>query len=145
MVEEILPNLGKQAYKTPSRAVLKSVSCLYIPASDPGKLHEWFNRYFGLETNGWTKLANGLSLIFVKSENGGRMAFEGDWGDNPNFKMHVLAFEVEDVTELHRSLKEGGVEVEDLRDNGGCGLEFDFYDPEGNRYCAWETADVDDV
>jgi glyoxylase I family protein len=137
-VKEVQSNLEKKAYITPSKPAFNSVSCLYIPALDPDKLHEWFNRLFGLETNGWTKLANGLSLIFVKSESVGRMTFEGHWANNPNFKMHVLAFETDDVVELHRTLKEYGVEVEDLRDDGGCGIGFDFYDPEGNRYGAYE-------
>lgn len=35
-------------------------------------------------------------------------------------------------------MKAGGVQVDELRDNGGCGIEFYFYDPDGNKYCAWE-------
>jgi predicted enzyme related to lactoylglutathione lyase len=138
MVEEVLPNLGKQAYKTPARPVLRNVNCLYIPAKDPDMMHDWFRRYFGLNRDGWTELENRTTIIFIKSEESGRMAYEGHWGDKPDCKMYMLQFRVDDVTELHRSLQEGGVKVEDLRDNGGCGREFDFYDPEGNRYCAWE-------
>lgn len=133
MVEE------EKGYNTPEAPVLRKVNCLYIPANDPDMLHEWFNQVFGLNHKGWTKLANGLTLIFVKSETSGRLAFEGHWDGKTDFKMYVMQFEVENAEALHRTLNEGGIQVSHLRDNGGCGLEFDFYDPEGNRYCAWES------
>ncbi|MDF2717320.1 MAG: hypothetical protein K0R28_4245, partial [Paenibacillus sp.] len=43
-----------------------------------------------------------------------------------------------DIVSVHRSLQEGGAKVEDLRDSGGCGMGFYFYDPDGNKFGAWE-------
>jgi len=121
-------------------ALLKRVNCLYLPTADPHNISEWFKRFFGLDRNGWIKLGDGLSLIILPTRDEVRTKFTVDeWAGIPNYEMYMLQFEVSnDIIELHRSLKESGAVVEELRDQGGCGMEFGFYDPDGNKFCAYE-------
>ncbi|WP_373876547.1 VOC family protein [Paenibacillus spongiae] len=79
-------------------------------------------------------------LIFIETTDETRMKYKV--GVDPNFYMPILMFQVEDIEKLYSSLKQSGAEVEEIRDNGGCGLEFYFYDPEGNKYVAWEMQTV---
>ncbi len=70
------------------------------------------------------------------------MKYKTDAWAGPNFDMNVLSFQVEDIERLHRDLILSGVYAEDIRDNGGCGIEFYFADPDGNKFCAWEMQTV---
>ncbi|MBP1995212.1 VOC family protein [Paenibacillus eucommiae] len=81
--------------------------------------------------------------MFVKAEKGQLMNFQTDeWGAGPGHQMNMLAFEVIDINEVYHSLKDGGVEVGNLVDNGGCGIGFDFFDPDGNKFVAWELQTI---
>ncbi|MFD0618495.1 VOC family protein [Paenibacillus sp. GCM10027629] len=88
----------------------------------------------------WLTLENGTDLMFCETKDETRMKYKV--GEDPNFHMPMLMFQVEDIEKLHSSLKESGAEVEEIRDNRGCGLEFYFYDPEGNKHVAWEMQTV---
>jgi catechol 2,3-dioxygenase-like lactoylglutathione lyase family enzyme len=127
------------------RPLMKRVSCIYLPSSDPKRSHEWFDHYFGLNNNGWTKLRDG-TLIFIKSKEKPHLNFITEsWpghirrkeGEGPEFEMFVLAFEVENTEKIYQSMKEAGERVE-LIDNGGNGVEIHFYDPDGNKFSTWE-------
>lgn len=136
----------------PTAPVLKRVNCIYVPATDPYQTIQWFGRYFGLhrkkpvkrDTNGESlMLGNGMELFILRAEQGSRMTFQTDVWAGPGFQMSMLSFEVtDDIVELHRSLREGGAHVEELRDEGGCGMGFWFYDPDGNKFGAWEMQTV---
>jgi hypothetical protein len=76
--------------------------------------------------------------MFIEEKEGTRMKYKTDAWGGQNFDMNMLSFQVEDIEQLHSSLKQSGAQVEEIRDNGGCGMEFYFYDPDGNKYCAWE-------
>jgi glyoxylase I family protein len=52
--------------------------------------------------------------------------------------MFSLTFEVENIVQLHKSLRENGVNVEPLVDHDGCGLQFKFKDPDGNKFNVWQ-------
>lgn len=124
-----------------SKKVLQMVSCIYIPCSDPDRTMNWFRAQFQFMTSDrpWLTLANGTDLMFIKTADDTRMKYKAEsWDDVQNAEVPMLMFQVEDIEELHSSMKQNGAEVEEIRDNGGCGLEFYFYDPEGNKYVAWE-------
>ncbi|GGD79868.1 VOC family protein [Paenibacillus nasutitermitis] len=132
----------------PSVPVLKRVNCIYVPASDPYLTIKWFERHFGLrhpkevkkDTNGESlELGNGMELFILRAEKGSRMTFQTDVWSGPNFQMSMLSFEVDNIVDLHQKLLESGeVKLEELRDNDGCGIGFYFYDPDGNKFTAWE-------
>lgn len=154
MIEEIVqiqetPKVANKEITPPSAPVLKSINCIYVPASDPYETIQWFNRHFGLkrtgskpmkrDTNGESiALGNGTELFVLKAADGSRMTFQTDVWSGPDFQLSMLSFEVDDIVEVHRSLQDNGAKVEELRDANGCGMAFYFYDPDGNKFCAWE-------
>jgi hypothetical protein len=62
----------------------------------------------------------------------------------------VIGFETEDIVKLRTELKSNGVQIGEIRQNGGIveyrdvkevlGMDFDFYDPSGNRLVAHAKA-----
>ncbi|MCQ6563523.1 VOC family protein [Paenibacillus mendelii] len=126
--------------QTVPKRLLKKVSCIYIPSSNPDRTSKWFAEHFQLSsTEGpWLTLDDGSDLMFIEVKDGTTMKYKTDAWSGQNFDMNMLSFQVEDIENLHRSLKQSGAQVEELRDNGGCGMEFYFYDPDGNKYGAWE-------
>ncbi|WP_158606753.1 VOC family protein [Paenibacillus ginsengarvi] len=152
MVQQVMGSESKVEVKeevaVPSAPLLKQVNCIYVPAVDPYATIKWFETNFGLktsskpvkrETNGGSiKLANGMELYILRVAEPSRMTFQTDVWSGPGFTMPMISFEVDDAAELHRSLERKGVHVEELRDNNGCGIGFYFYDPDGNKFCAWE-------
>lgn len=146
-VADTFPETADEEIVSPSAPVLKRVNCVYVPASDPYLTIQWFGRFFGMrrqkpvkrDTSGESlELGNGMELYILKAEPGSRMTFQTDVWSGPEFQMSMLSFEVDDIWSVHRSLREGGARVEELRDSGGCGMGFYFYDPDGNKFCAWE-------
>lgn len=139
-----LPRGEKQGTASSSAPVLKRVSCIYVPATEPDKTMAWFKQHFGLNHNGtpWLTLGNGADIMFVKASKGALMTFRTDAWAGPGFQMNMLSFEVDDIDRVHRALSEEGVRVEEVRDLEGCGVEFYFYDPDGNKFCVWEMQTV---
>jgi len=60
------------------------------------------------------------------------------WREGGNYEMFSLCFTVDDARQLHEKLRSEVVEVEDVRDEGGCGLQFIFYDLDGNKFQAFQ-------
>ncbi|WP_143111607.1 VOC family protein [Paenibacillus sp. BC26] len=52
--------------------------------------------------------------------------------------MESICFEVDRINELYRQMKDSGAKVSELKENGGCGGAFHFFDPDGNKYTAWQ-------
>jgi predicted enzyme related to lactoylglutathione lyase len=136
--------LTDTSINTASKKLLKSVACVYVPCVNAKRAFEWFRDQFQLLSSDgpWLTLENVTDLMFIETTDETRMNYKAHWADDPNFKMYVLMFQVEDIERLYNSLKQSGADVEEIRDNGGCGLELYFCDPEGNRYCAWEMQTV---
>lgn len=130
---------------TAPKKILKTVSCIYIPCANPERTMNWFRAQFQLLSSDgpWLTLENGTDLMFIETTDETRMKYKAEsWGGDPNFDMPILMLQVEDIEKLYSSMEQNGSEVEEIRDNGGCGLEFYFYDPEGNKYVAWEMQTV---
>lgn len=142
---EQVKELVENSITTAPKKLLKMVSCIYVPCADPERTMNWFRAQFQLLSSDgpWLTLENGTDLMFIETTDETRMKYNGkSWGGDPNFDMPILMFQVEDLEKLYNSMKQSGSEIEEIRDNGGCGREFYFYDPEGNKYVAWEMQTV---
>lgn len=137
-----IKEVARHSITTAPKKMLKSAACIYIPCSDPDRTMNWFREQFQLfgSDGPWLTLENGTDLMFCETTDGTRMKYQV--GEDPNFYMPLVMFQVEDIEQIHSSMKQSGAEVEEIRDNGGCGLEFYFYDPEGNKHAAWEMQTV---
>ncbi|PYI52604.1 VOC family protein [Paenibacillus flagellatus] len=135
---------------TPTKqALLKRIECAYVPVADPAASAAWYERVLGLKLRSPVKpgrgaimiMGDGQWLFLLPSPGMTPLTFETTgWaeGDEP-FEMFPLCFETDDIRSLYASLKEAGVWVEaDIRDEGGCGLQLDFKDPDGNKFQAWQ-------
>lgn len=59
--------------------------------------------------------------------------------DDELFEMFPLCFQTDDIEALHASLIASGAWTEAaIRDEGGCGFQLDFKDPDGNKFQAWQ-------
>jgi glyoxylase I family protein len=84
-------------------------------------------------------LGNGQWLFLLESKNKANANFYTDQWDGKHYEMFSLTFEVEDIVVLHQILRKSDVEVVPLTDNEGCGLQFVFKDPDGNKFNAWQN------
>jgi len=120
--------------------LLKRICSIYLPAHNPEKSIEWYERHLGLTRplgpkSGILQLDDGTWLFLEKSiaRTTSNFATSG-WVENGNYEMFSICFEVDDAKQLYDKLHTEGVEVEALRDEGGCGLQFIFYDLDGNKF-----------
>ncbi|GAA3412089.1 VOC family protein [Paenibacillus hodogayensis] len=131
------------------KALLNKIECAYMPVSDPGVSAEWYERVLGLKLRSPVKPGSGAIMIMgggqwlflLPSPGMTPLTFEttGWAGEGESFEMFPLCFETDDIAALHASLAESGTWTEAaVRDEGGCGLQLDFKDPDGNKYQAWQ-------
>ncbi|SYX83850.1 VOC family protein [Paenibacillus alvei] len=121
------------------RNALKSICSVYVPVQEPLQSAQWWQSNFGLEyavpyneeeANVILKLSDGQWLHLVKSGQPGEDSFRNQAG-SPMFR---LTFEVRQIEVLHDHLKKNGVIIEGLADRGSCGINFVFYDLDGNKF-----------
>ncbi|QHT59823.1 VOC family protein [Paenibacillus lycopersici] len=125
-----------------TQAMLKRIECVYIPVTNAAAAKRFFMKH-GLVTlspGGNVKLASGQGLFFLETREKQSPNFvTHDWDeDNEAHEMEAICFEVTAIHELHRRMKDNGAMVSELKDSGGCGLGFYFFDPDGNKYAAWQ-------
>lgn len=115
----------------------KRITCLYLPADDPDAIEQWYAEHFHLKKN---HLREGQTLHFCKPANEGWNSnfITDDTAAGEHYEMFAACFETDCIRELHERLGESEVRVETLRDEGGCGLQFCFYDPQGNKFLVWQ-------
>lgn len=130
----------------PSNA-LKLVCSVYVPVRDPLKSADWWQRNFGLEyavpynpaeVQVILKLADGQWLHLVETAG----EINNQFRDKAGYEMFRLTFEVRRIEELHDHLLSNGVNIENLEDRGHCGINFVFYDPDGNKFDVNEVVRV---
>jgi predicted enzyme related to lactoylglutathione lyase len=123
-------------------ARLKKIECIYIPVSSSARAKEFFMKHklVVLTEKGNVKLASGQGIFFLETRELKNANFiTHDWDDNnENHEMESICFEVNGIHELYNEMKESGARVTGMNDNGGCGWSFHFYDPDGNKYAAWQ-------
>lgn len=131
------------------KALLKRIECAYLPVKDVAASADWYERVLGLELRSPVQpgrgaimiLDSGQWLFLLPCPDGHPLSFlTTGWteGHTP-FEMFPICFETDDIRTLDASLRESGVWTEEgIRDEGGCGLQLDFKDPDGNKFQAYQ-------
>jgi hypothetical protein len=124
------------------QGVIKGIKCIcsvYVPVTNPIKSAEWWQRNFGLEfavefnpdeNQAILKLADGQWLHLVETEG----PFNNQFKDISGYEKFRLTFEVREIEVIYDQLQTNGVKIEELKDRGSCGINFVFYDLDGNKF-----------
>ncbi|ANY73781.1 glyoxalase [Paenibacillus ihbetae] len=125
---------------------LKAVCSVYVPVRDPLKSAAWWQSTFGLEyavpynpagDQVILRLSDGQWLHLVETEGPHNNQFPTKDG----YEMFRFTFEVRQIEVLYHKLKENGVVTDQLQDRHSCGINFVFYDPDGNKFDVNEVVD----
>ncbi|XEC94517.1 VOC family protein [Paenibacillus tarimensis] len=117
--------------------LLKTVDCIRIPVTDYHKAAVWYEEYLGLtrkDPEGNVMILGDGMWMFLGNSEGQISHFINVNG----LERESFTFETEDIATLHQSLTSSGTYVEPIVDHGGCGLQFSFKDPDGNRFHIWQ-------
>lgn len=144
MEKENVTALEQQQKQAPQKPMLKKVLCNYLPVSNLEAATQWYQEVFGLEVKKREPdgailiLGNGQWLFLLETTENRTANFITKQWDGEEFEMFSLTFEVENIVELHRRLRQYSSDVEPLVDQGSCGLQFKFKDPDGNKFNVWQ-------
>ncbi|GMK42083.1 hypothetical protein PCCS19_51420 [Paenibacillus sp. CCS19] len=126
-----------------NQARLKRIECVYIPVTNAAVTKEFFMRHglITLSPGGNVKLASGQGIYFLETQEKQSSNFvTHDWDQNDDeHVMESICFEVEQIDELYKQMRDGGASVSELKGSDGCGTAFHFFDPDGNKYAAWQA------
>jgi len=126
------------------KPMLKKVLCNYLPVSNLELATKWYEEIFQLtvkkrEPDGAILILGDGQWLFLLQTSENKIAnFITQQWDGKDYEMFSLTFEVENIVELHKRLREHNVEVEPLVDHDSCGLQFKFKDPDGNKFNVWQ-------
>jgi predicted enzyme related to lactoylglutathione lyase len=137
------PDTKTQPLRDDVPALIRA-SALFFPASDPEATRKWYSELLGVELNGsgWPMTRKGEEIRFYRSLIPGQTTnFHKNvvMGDRPSTLYSIINVAVDDLDEMHRRMLERGQKVEGISDRGGCGRQFQLYDPDGNMLDIWET------
>jgi predicted enzyme related to lactoylglutathione lyase len=126
------------------QARLKMIECVYIPVKNASVTKEFFMKHglIMMSPQGNVKLASGQGIYFLETKEKQTSNFiTHDWDEkNDEHEMESICFQVTEIDEIYQQMKENGAQVSELRDSGGCGRAFYFYDPDMNKYAVWQDA-----
>ncbi|AFC31175.1 Glyoxalase/bleomycin resistance protein/dioxygenase [Paenibacillus mucilaginosus 3016] len=120
-------------------SALKAVCSVYIPVRSPLDSAAWWQRHFGLEyavpfnpaeSQVILKLSDGQWLHLVETEG----PIDNQFPNKAGEAMFRMTFEVRRIEVLYERLQSSGVQTEGPEDRGSCGINFVFYDPDGNKF-----------
>lgn len=126
---------------------LKAVCSIYVPVRNPLKSVQWWQKNFGLEyavpfneaeDQAILKLSDGQWLHLVETAG----PIDNQFPNKAGYEMFRLTFEVRQIEVLHDHLKKNGVRIEELQDRDSCGINFVFYDLDGNKFDVNECVNV---
>jgi len=126
---------------------LKTVCSIYVPVRNPSKSAQWWQQNFGLEyavpfneaeDQAILKLSDGQWLHLVETIG----TIDNQFPNKAGYEMFRLTFEVRQIEVLHDHLKQNGVRIDELQDRNSCGINFVFYDPDGNKFDVNECVNV---
>lgn len=144
--KEITESEQQQTAQTP---MLTRVSHNYLPVADLEQATKWYKETFGLTVRPRSPggailvLGNGQWLFLLESKEKKTTNFKTEQWSGDEYEMFSLTFEVDNIVELHKRLRISGVYVEPLVDEDGCGLQFKFKDPDGNKFNVWQDVSQD--
>jgi predicted transcriptional regulator YdeE/predicted enzyme related to lactoylglutathione lyase len=111
---------------TPFKQIIGSC---YVHVFDFEKAYDFYTNILGLRA-AWKSNDNNKPLAGFNMENGTGFIIVGMPGKVTPLPYAAFHFQCKDVAEAHRYLKEKGVEVTHISDDGH---GFEFWDPEGNK------------
>lgn len=125
--------------------MIKKIECAYVPVTNVEKSAEWYEQVLGMKLRSPITPGSGAIMIMdeggwlflLPSPNMTPLTFDttGWAGNGESFEMFPICFETNDMQSLHASLNDSGTWMEtDVRDEGGCGLQLVFKDPDGNKF-----------
>lgn len=129
------------------RNALKAVCSIYVPVRNPLKSAKWWQQNFGLEyvvpyneaeAQVILKLSDGQWLHLVETEG----PIDNQFPNKAGYEMFRLTFEVRQIEVLYDHLKTTDVQIDGLEDRGSCGINFVFYDLDGNKFDVNECVNV---
>ncbi|MEC0370394.1 VOC family protein [Paenibacillus chibensis] len=143
--KELTKTEEQQATRAP---MLKRVSHNYLPVSNLELASKWYSETLGLSVRprgsfdpAILVLGNGQWLFLLETKEKRTANFLTDQWEGEKYEMFSLTFEVENIVEVHKRIRESGVYVEPISDQGSCGLQFKFKDPDGNKFNVWQDAE----
>ncbi|MCR8630344.1 VOC family protein [Paenibacillus radicis (ex Xue et al. 2023)] len=126
---------------------LSAVCSIYVPVRNPINSAQWWQRNFGLEyavpfnaaeAQVILKLSDGQWLHLVETDG----HFDNQFTNKAGYEMFRFTFEVRQIEVLYDHLQSNSVKVEQLKDRGSCGINFIFYDLDGNKFDVNEVIDI---
>ncbi len=132
-----------------NKALLKRIESAYLPVKDVAASAAWYERVLGLKLRSPIEPGRGAIMIvdsgqwlfLLPCRDGHPLHFmtTGWTNDGSPFEMFPICFETDDIRSMYDSLQRSGVWMEEtVRDEGGCGLQLNFKDPDGNKFLVWQ-------
>src|SRR5713226_2988629 len=122
--------------------VARRIECVYLPASSPSLSAEWYVRHLGLtllrpvhpdSAQAQLQFPNEQTLFLIQTQHRQHANFVQSEG----VEQCPLTLEVENLEAVYHAMSAGGVTVEPIQDNQGCGKNFYAYDPDGTKIDVW--------
>lgn len=127
------------------KMIIESVSYLQVPVKNLEESTEWYVGNLGLKVQ-WKRPDNKMTILELPS---GPEIFLCETELHQGMMSVVIGFEAADIRKLLSDLQSKGVHIGEIRENGGVieygdikeilGIDFDFYDPSGNKLVAHGT------
>lgn len=114
--------------------ILESVSYIQVPVKNLEESTEWYLVNLGFEVH-WKRPDNKMTILALPS---GPSIFLCETESHQGMMSVVIGFEAADIRKLLSDLQSKGVQIGEIRENGGViegeilGMDFDFFDPSGN-------------
>lgn len=132
-----------------NKPLIKRIECAYLPVRNVEASAAWYEKVLGLQLRSPVEpgkgaimiMGSGQWLFLLPSPDGHPLQFmtTGWTEDGSTFEMFPICFETDDIRSLEAAVREAGVWTEgDIRNEGGCGLQLNFKDPDGNKFQAWQ-------
>jgi len=128
--------------------IVQEINFIHIPVSNIDEAINWYVSFLGCikphkvhDKLASVNLPSGPTLLLVKSDHEIRARFVHE-GRNYS----IIGLLTKDIEKAYSVLKDNGVIVENIRDEGLVGKFFDFYDLYGNMFTIWgcSTEDYND-
>ncbi|GLX69333.1 VOC family protein [Paenibacillus glycanilyticus] len=121
-------------------SIVKEINCIYIPTTDTEESAKWYMNNLGLElmrpvdeNQAQLRIPSGQAFFLIKTPTRTTL----NYIQNEGIEQSALTLEVNDFHGLYSRMKNSGVKISEDSDNEGCGLNFNAYDPDGNKLDIW--------